>query len=187
MIKKIALFLIALLPLGAMAQNVKLGHVNSQEVISLMPELETIQKQLKDTQDLLEKELLKMREEYNAKVKEFVDNQATMPETIKQARQSEISLIEERINTFNQQATVDVQKKQQDLVSPVLEKVKKAINDVAEEGGYTYIFDIASQSIVYQSKTANNITPLVKKKLNLKDVPATVAKPAAAPVAQPGK
>ena len=86
MIKKIALFLIALLPLGAMAQNVKLGHVNSQEILSLMPERETIEKSLSDLQTQWENELLKMREEYYAKIKEFQDKQATMPETIKQAR-----------------------------------------------------------------------------------------------------
>ena len=179
MIKKVALFLIALLPLGAMAQNVKLGHVNSQEIISVMPELETIEKTLKELQDQWEKELLKMREEYNTKVKEFVDKQATMPETIKTARQSEIAEIEQRITTFNQTANADVVKKQQELVNPVLDKVKKAISEVATEGGFTYIFDISTQGVVFQAKTANDITPLVKKKLGVKDQPAAVTAPAA--------
>ena len=169
------MFLIALLPLGAMAQNVKLGHVNSQEIIQVMPELETIEKTLKELQDQWEKELLKMREEYNTKVKEFVDKQATMPETIKTARQSEIAEIEQRITTFNQTANADVVKKQQELVNPVLDKVKKAISDVATEGGYTYIFDISTQGVVFQAKTANDITPLVKKKLGVKDQPAAPA------------
>lgn len=182
MIKKIALFLIALLPLGAMAQNVKLGHVNSQEILSLMPERETIEKSLSDLQTQWENELLKMREEYYAKIKEFQDKQATMPETIKQARQSEIAEMEQRITTFNQTASADLQKKQQELFNPVVEKVKKAINDVGAENGFTYIFDMAANSIVYQSPNSNDITVMVKKKLNLKDQPAA---PAAAPAAKP--
>ncbi|VBB46548.1 Outer membrane chaperone Skp (OmpH) [uncultured Paludibacter sp.] len=176
MIKKFALFLIALLPVGLMAQEVKLGHVNSQEILSIMPERVEIEKQLNQTQTDWENELLKMREEYNGKVKKFVDEQATMSETIKQARQTEIADIEQRITTLNQTAQNDLVKKQQELTAPMIEKVKKAIDAVGAEGGYTYIFDVVSQAIVYQSPKANDVTPLVKKKLGLTGT--TTTKPA---------
>ena len=107
MIKKLVIFLIALLPVGLMAQDVKLGHVNFREVVSLMPELTDIDKKLNDFQSEVEKEIVKMREEYNAKLKDFVDNQATMPETIKQARQAEIADLEQRTSTFSQNAQQD--------------------------------------------------------------------------------
>jgi len=111
---------------------------------------------------------VKMREEYYAKIKEFQDKQATMPESIKQARQSEIGEMEQRISTFNQTAQTDLQKKSQELFAPVIEKVKKAINEVGSENGFIYIFDLSSQSIIYQSPKSNDVTPLVKKKLGLK-------------------
>lgn len=180
MIKKIALLLCvaALLPIGAMAQTLKIGHVNSQEIIALMPEIEAMEKQMKDAGDQWEKELLKMREEYFAKIKQFQDTQATLSESIKQARQAELADMEQRITTLNQTAQNDLAKKNQDLAAPILEKVRKAINDVAAENGFTYIFDMASQSIIYTSPSSSDITALVKKKLNLKD------KPAAAPAAR---
>lgn len=168
MLKKIALVLLFALPLSLMAQDVKLGHVNSQEILSLMPERLTIEKTINDLQTQWEGELVKMREEYYAKIKEFQDKQATMPESIKQARQSEIAEIEQRISTFNQTASADIQKKQQELFTPVVEKVKKAINEVGTENNYLYIFDLGTQSIIYQSPKSNDITPLVKKKLALK-------------------
>ena len=115
-----------------------------------------------------EKEIVKMNEEYNAKIKEYQEKQATMPESIKQARQSEISDIEQRIASTRQAAQTDLQKKQQELFTPVVDKVKKAINEVGVEGNYTYIFDLSTQSIIYQSPKSNDITPLVKKKLGLK-------------------
>ncbi len=151
-----------------MGQEVKLGHINSQEILSLMPERAEIEKTLSDLQTQWENELVKMREEYYAKIKEFQDKQATMPESIKQARQSEIVEIEQRINTFNQTASSDLQKKQQELFAPVIDKVKKAINEVGAENNYTYIFDLSTQSIVYQSPKSNDVTALVKKKLGLK-------------------
>ena len=183
MIKKIALFMIALLPLGAMAQSLKIGHVNSQEIIALMPEVETMNTQMKEAQDAWEKELLKSREEYYAKIKAFQDAQATMTESIKQARQSELADMEQRISNLNQAATDDLQKKNQELVAPILDKVKKAMNDVAAENNFTYVFDTTTQTIVYMGPSANDITPLVKKKLNLKEKPA-VTSPSALPAAK---
>lgn len=168
MFKKIALVLLCALPFSLMAQEVKLGHVNSQEILSLMPERVTIEKTVNDLQTQWEKELAKMREEYYAKIKEFQDKQASMPESIKKARQSEIAEIEQRITTFNQTASSDLQKKQQELFTPVIEKVKAAINEVGSENGYLYIFDLSTQSIIYQSPKSNDLTPLVKKKLGLK-------------------
>lgn len=168
MFKKIALVLLCALPFSLMAQEVKLGHINSQEILSLMPERTTIEKTVSDLQSQWEKEMVKMREEYYAKIKEFQDKQATMPESIKQARQSEIAELEQRISTFNQTASTDLQKKNQELFAPVIEKVRKAINEVGAENGYLYIFDLGSQSIIYQSPKSNDVTPLVKKKLGLK-------------------
>ena len=168
MFKKIAFALLCALPFTMMAQETKLGHVNSQEILSLMPERAVIEKKISDLQSQWEKELVKMREEYYAKVKEFQEKQATMPESIKSARQSEIAEIEQRISTFNQTASADLQKKQQELFTPVVDKVKKAINEVGTENNYLYIFDLSTQSIIYQAPKSNDVTPLVKKKLGLK-------------------
>lgn len=154
------------LPLFAIAQD-KLGYVDSQDVLTAMPERATIEKTLNDLQAQWESELLKMREEYNAKIKEYQEKQATMPETIKEARQSELAEMEQRMNTIVQTASSDLQKKQQELLAPVIEKVRKAINDVGTENGYTYIFDMSTQVIVFHSPKANDVTPLVKKKLGI--------------------
>lgn len=165
--KKFAILLLCLLPLKLIGQELKLGHINSQEILSLMPERSQIEKTLGDLQNQWENELLKMQQEYYAKIKEFQDKQVTMPESIKQARQSEIVEMEQRITTFRQTADSDLMKKQQELFAPVIEKVKKAINEVGAENNYTYIFDISTQVIVYQSPKSNDLTPLVKKKLGL--------------------
>lgn len=168
MFKKIALVLLFALPLSLMAQDAKLGHVNSQEILTLMPERTEIEKKINDLQGSWEKELVKMREEYNTLIKEYQEKQATMPESIKQARQSEIADKEQRITTFQQQAYTDLQKKQQEYFAPVVEKVKKAITEVGAEGNYLYIFDMSTQNIIYQSPKSNDLTAAVKKKLGLK-------------------
>ena len=179
MIKKIALFMLALLPLGAMAQTQKIGHVNTSELISLMPELEAINKEYQAKQDEWKTQIEKSRDEYFTKIKEFQDSQATMSESIKQARQAELANMEQQINTLQQTAGDDLGKTQEKLVAPIREKISKAISEVAQENGFTYIFDLASQAqvqfIAYISPSATDITSLVKKKLNLGEKPKAPA------------
>ena len=166
MLKKSVIFLFCVFPVLAIAQD-KLGHTNSKEIMMAMPEVKTVEKTLDELQTQWENELGQMSEEYYTKIKEFQDKQATMPESIKSARQSEIIELEQRITTVRQTATADLQQKHQELLAPIVEKVRKAINEVGTENNFTYIFDLDAQSIIYQSPKANDVTDLVKKKLGI--------------------
>lgn len=169
MLRKIVFTFLFCLSLSISAQEIKFGHINSVEILSLMPEQESINKKLNDLNSQWNLELTKLRDEYYAKIKEYQEKLGTnMPESIKAARQSEIAELEKRIATLQQTANSDLQKKQQELFAPVIEKVKKAINEVGAENDYLYIFDLSTQGIIYQSPKSNDITSLVKKKLNLK-------------------
>lgn len=168
MLKKFALLALCALPIGLFAQDAKFGHINSQEIIAAMPEVANIEKEVDAIGKQYEGEIMKMQEEYNAKVKEFQEKQDSMPEGIKKVRVAEIQEIETRVNTFRQTAYQEIQKKQQDLFVPIRDKVTKAINDVAVEGKFTYILDLGSQAVIYKSPTSNDITAAVKKKLALK-------------------
>ena len=168
MLKKIAIIVLCALPLGLFAQEVKLGHVNSQEVLSQLPEIEKLKTEIDNITKQWEDLIMKMREEYSAKITEFQDQQETMPESIKKMRISEIQDIEQRVSNTQQQAYNDLQEKQQELIAPILEKVRKAIGEVGAEGNFLYIFDTSRESIIYESPRAVNVTDLVKKKLGVK-------------------
>lgn len=165
--KRIAFIVLMALPLSLMAQD-KLAYVNIQDIFQVMPELSDVEKSMADLNEQYKKEIDKMYEEYTGKVKEFQDNLATMAESIKTRRQSEIMDIENRINTFQQTANQELQHKQMEMINALRDKIIKAVNEVGAENNYTYIFDLSTQSIVYQSPKAVDVTPLVKKKLGLK-------------------
>lgn len=167
MLKKIIVLILCLAPMMAFGQN-KFGHINTQDVYNALPEKATIEKTLQDLASEYEKNINAMRDEYNKKVKEFVDKKDSMPQSILQARQSEIVDMEQRITTLNQTAQTDLQKKQQELVQPLVDKIKKAIDAVGAENGFLYIFDLQVQSILYHSDQSVDVLPLVKKKLNVK-------------------
>ena len=89
-----------------------------------------------------------------------------IPAKRKQDKIAEITALEERIQAFQQNAQQSLQKKEQELLEPILSKARKAIEDVATEGDFTYIFDKSIGSILY-AKESENVLSLVKKKLGL--------------------
>jgi outer membrane protein len=168
MLKKIAVLVLCALPMFAMAQDNRLAHVNSQEVIMAMPEIAEIQRTMDALQTEWEEVLWGMQEEYFSKIREFQERLDTMPASIREVRQSEIIDLEQRINTFRQTAQQDLQQRQAEMFSPVVQRVRQAIEAVGAENDFIYIFDLATESIVFMSPSANDATPLVKARLGIR-------------------
>ncbi|MBN2661345.1 MAG: OmpH family outer membrane protein [Tannerellaceae bacterium] len=164
--KKLIVFLMMVLPLGAFAQDVKIAFVNTQEVITAMPELAAMEKQMTEINENYKKELKQMQDEYQKKYSDYIAQQDSLTENIKLRRMQEIQDIQERINNFLQVAEQDVQKKQQELFTPIQQKVQTTIKAVGDEKGYMYIID--PSVLLYKGTSAVDATPFVKSKLGLK-------------------
>lgn len=162
--KKIFVILALALPMLVSAQ--KFGHVNTTELFQQMPEVNQVKAQMDTIQAQYETQLTLMQEELQKKYQDYQQNEATMPDAIKQMKQQELQEMQGRIQTFYQTAEQDIQKKQQELLAPVHEKMSKAIKAVGERDGYTYIFD--SAAMVYIAQTAVDASPAVRKELGIK-------------------
>jgi len=149
------------------AQNLKFGHINSQELLSLMPERDSAQLVLENYAQQLEDQLETMQVEYNNKVQQYLANQENYTDLIKQTKEQELTDMQERIQGFQNTAQQTIQQKEAQLIQPIIDKAEKAIKEVAEEQGFTYIFDLARGTILYFSDASQDILPLVKAKLNI--------------------
>tara|TARA_Y100001933_G_scaffold240840_1_gene266735 strand:- start:7 stop:507 length:501 start_codon:yes stop_codon:yes gene_type:complete len=147
------------------AQN-KLGYIDSNELLVLMPESQSMQTELQNYANGLESQLAAMQAEGEAKLTEFQQQEATMSDLVKQDKVRELESIQQRILEFQQNAQQALGNKEKELLTPIIEKARKAIEDVAEEGKYTYIFDASMGSLLYKDES-ENILPLVKAKLGL--------------------
>ena len=164
--KKITfLALLSFLTLTSIAQN-KFGYIDSQELLLLMPERKTAEEEVQTFAKSLESQLQAMTAEYQQSVQEYQANEATYTDLVKQDKVTEITGLEQRIQSFQQNAQQALQSKEQELLEPILQKARQAIEDVASEGDYTYIFDKSVGSILYV-KESENILDKVKKKLKL--------------------
>ena len=163
--KIISLTLLSFLTLTSIAQN-KFGYIDSQELLQLMPERKTAETEVQTFAKSLEAQLGSMTAEYQQSLQEYQANEATYTDLVKQDKEAEIIGLQERIQTFQQNAQQSLQEKEQKVLEPIYDKARKAIEDVAKEGGFTYIFDKSQGSILY-AKDSENVLGLVKKKLNL--------------------
>lgn len=163
--KKLIVLLLMILPLGAIAQEVKIAFVKTQEVIYGYAGGIWYGKQMADLNEKYRVELKQMQDEYQKKYSDFVAQQDSLTENIKLRRMQEIQDIQERMDNFVQVAQQDVQKKQQELLQPIQQKLHEAIQKVGEEKGYTYIIDPAA--LLYTGTNAVDATPFVRTKLGL--------------------
>ena len=164
--KKITfLAILSLLTLTLIGQN-KFGYIDSQELLLLMPERKTAETEVQNFAKSLESQLGSMTAEYQESVQEYQANEANYTDLVKQDKVAEITGLEQRIQAFQQNAQKSLQEKEQELLAPILSKAKNAIDEVAQEGGFTYIFDKSQGSILY-AKESKKILDLVRKKLNL--------------------
>ena len=159
--KKLILMLIMFAPLAAFAQTPKFGHLNTQEIMSSMPELIKVRGELEATAKQYENDLKAMQDELQRKAAEYDKNKSTMNET-----ETELMTLQQKIQQAYQDNSEAFQKAQQEKMQPITTKLLDAIKAVGKAGGYVYIMDL-SAGIPYVSDTlSKDVTAEVKAELN---------------------
>ncbi|MEG1498011.1 MAG: OmpH family outer membrane protein [Bacteroidales bacterium] len=148
------------------AQTLKFGHINSAELMQAMPETDSAQATLQKYAKELENNITLMQTELQNKYTDYQNSQGQWSELIKQTKQKEIQDMQTRTQDFMQQADEDYKTKSQSLLTPIMNKAKKAIEEVAKEGKYSYIFDSSAGAVLY-GVDSDDVMLIVKKKLGL--------------------
>ena len=143
------------------------AHLNSSDLMQVMPGRDSAQKVLETLNAQLEDELKSMYAEYQNKADQFQKEQATMSQAMQQTKLQDLQDLKKRIETFQEQAQGELQEKQEELLKPLVDKAKAAIAKVAKENGYTYVFDSAVGALLYY-EGGDDIIELVKKELKIK-------------------
>ena len=166
MMKLVAVAAFVLAAMSVSAQ-VKLGHINTQELIQAMPETAEARKTLETKQTEIENELTNMQESFRTKLEEYSKSAETMSDVIRASKEQELQELQQRIQNFQQLAVDNLRSTEQELFQPIMDKALNAIKEVGKENGFTYVFDLSAGGILYFADNTEDILPLVKKKLGL--------------------
>lgn len=163
--KKLIAMLFLMAPLTIFAQ--KFGHLNSADIMPMMPEYKTAQTELENLEKQYTNELQMMESELAKKSEAYEKEKATLPANIQQRREQELQELYGRMQQYYQQSQQELMQASQEKQAAIMEKIMKAIKEVGVAGGYLYIFDVAS-GIPYISETlSTDVTGAVKAKLGI--------------------
>jgi outer membrane protein len=151
------------------AQTIKFGHINRNELIQAMPEFDSAKVKLEKLNTELSNALELLQVEYNNKAEAYLKDSKTLTDIVRQTKEQELQDYQKRMSDFQTNAQSQLQEKQAELFKPITDKADKAIKDVGKENGFLYIFDLSQNQIAYFDETrSTNVMPLVKTKLGLK-------------------
>lgn len=144
----------------------KIGYINTEPIVANMAETQEAMTKLEAFAKDLSAQAETLQVEFNTKFQEYQKNAESLSDSIKQLKEKELDDISNRIQQFEQIAQQDIQKEQQKLMTPIYEKVKNTINEVAKAGGYSVI--LPGNALIYADEaTVADISKDVAEKLGV--------------------
>ncbi|HET8838195.1 MAG TPA: OmpH family outer membrane protein [Flavobacteriaceae bacterium] len=148
------------------AQNSKIAHIASQELIEAMPEYKAAMTELDQLQNTYKASIEDMMKETQSLSEKYQAEAPTKTDEVNQARALELQGSQTKIREFQQNAYKKLQEKEQELMKPIYEKAKNAIQKVAKAKGFDYVLDSTPGTGVLLSD-GYNLMPDVKKELGI--------------------
>ena len=144
----------------------KFGYINSAAVLAELPEVQQMRSNLEGLQKQLQKKGQQMLADYQTKQQAALTKQqnGTLAPVEEKQVMEDLQKKEQEIMKFEQEMQQKLGSKEQELLNPILEKVNTAIQAVAKDNGFQFIFDTSSGVLLYANES-QDITAMVKAKL----------------------
>ncbi|OQP67972.1 OmpH family outer membrane protein [Niastella populi] len=172
----VTLFALSLVAAGEAKAQSKIGYISSQELVSVMPETKKADSTLQELRNALVQNYTDKQNAFYAAVEKYNKDSATLTTAVKTVKRNELTKMGQELGSEEERIQQQLQQRQQELLGPINKKAYDAVQSVAKENGYGYVFE---KEALLVAPPGDDILPLVAKKLSIK-LP-TANTPAAAP------
>lgn len=155
-------------------QDLKIGYVDPQAILSKMPEMKAVQQRLQNFMEKKQQELATKREEYQSQVTQYQQKESVISESAKKKEEERLGKLGSELQQYQAQLQQEVQQKQQEMVGPLLDQINSAISTVADNMNLTYVLNTTTSQgdviILYASEEAQekyDITDQVMTELDM--------------------
>ena len=160
--------ILLMLLLSFSAAEIKIGYVDSNEIMSKFEEVRQVQVDLEKEQRRLESEFNSLVAQLDSLQQDYERQRLLMSETRRQEKENEIINMKKsaekfQLNKFGPEG--EIYRKQNELLKPVLKKIDDAIQKVGSEQGYDFILDVMSGALLY-ALDSHNLTEDVMEELS---------------------
>ncbi len=145
--KKLIITALTLMLFASTSMAQRYAFVDTEYILGNIPEYADAQQQLDDLSEQWQREIEKRYQQIDQLYKEFQADAALMPEEMKKQREEEIVQQEREVKELQRQRfgqEGDLYKKRQELIKPIQEKIYNAIEKIATDKNYAFVFDKAS-------------------------------------------
>ena len=147
---------------SAALAEVKLAYIDSEVLRQELPEFKSVERQVQRLQQQFVLEATERESKLIRLKEDFRKQELLMSEARKVEMQAQLEESVRQLQEFTQQKLApngELFRKNMELSSPILERINAAIETIAKEDGYDFIFDIAnSGAIVYVDPDRYNVT-----------------------------
>jgi len=153
---------------GASFSQQKIGYVDSKVILETLQDARDAQTNLDNMVQKWKLELQSLNDSLFIMKDDYDKKKLILTEKIKQQKEEELKLQEKKITDFKQNKfgeSGEYFQKQTELMKPVQDRVFKAIQDVAKEGGYDFVIDRSTQLMLLYMNDRYDLTQKVIKKL----------------------
>jgi outer membrane protein len=167
---------VCLFTAGTVSAQNKTGFIAVDEVVQLMPEYKKSMGEMAQFDSALQINYAETVKELNRQDSMYKADSSKMSLAVRTANREKMKKLFADLQGYEQSYQQQMQQKQEELMAPVAQKAQALIQEVAKANGYTYVF---RKEALLVSPEADDLAPLVKKKLGVTG--------ATAPVKVPGK
>ena len=126
------------------AQAPKFAYVDSKVILQRAPGSAAIQAQIAKERADAQASVQKMQDSLRTMYDAYLKEQATLTTAQKEAREKSLQQrnadFDQRVSTLDQ----EMQKRQYDLVQPLLVQIREVLDAIRNEDHYTFIFDVGN-------------------------------------------
>ena len=166
--KKIKYCILSLVFFSVIIAEIKIGYIDSNEIMSNFEEVRQVQVDLEKEQRRLEGEFNNLVNQLDSLKQEFERQRLLMSESRRQEKENEIINMEQSVQKFQLEKfgpEGEIYRKQNELLKPVLGKIDVAIQKIGSDRGYDFILDAMSGALLY-ALDSHNLTEDVMDELS---------------------
>ena len=161
----VMVFALGLVTAGEVKAQTKIGYISSQELVSVMPETKKADSSLQELRQALIQSATEKQNAFYAALEKFNKDSATLSTTVKNVKRTELQKMGGELSNEEERIQQQLQQRQQELIGPINKKAYDAVQAVAKEAGYAYVFE---KEALLVAPPGDDILPLVAKRLNIK-------------------
>ncbi len=146
----------------------KFGYINTAELIQSIPEVKEANSNIETFRNQLQKkgqDMIKSLQTKYAALEKKRDRGELSPKQIEEEAMK-LGEEEQQIRVFDQESQQKIVKKSEDLLQPLRTKIQEAIDQVAAENNFVYIFDYSTGFVLY-ADDSTDVSTLVRAKLGM--------------------